>query len=181
MTDCNSAGQHKNGSTLNGSVLVLNQSYEPISICSAKKALIQLYLTKAEMVAPKNGKLVHSVTQKIPFPSVIRLSRYVRVPYKHIVLSRKNILRRDGMKCQYCGSKTDLTIDHVIPKSRGGADKWDNLVAACRKCNNKKGNSTPSEAGMTLQSKPRKPNHLLFLKQQMNSFEDNWRPFLFMD
>jgi len=163
-------------------VLVLNQGYEPISICSAKKAILLILLTKAELVAKKNGRLIRSPRQLFPHPSVIRISRYVSVPYRSIELSRKNIQRRDNFTCQYCGCKSHaLTIDHVLPKSRGGADAWDNLVAACLKCNNKKGNRTPEEARMMLRKKPRKPNHIMFLKQNMGTLEQTWRPFLFMD
>jgi len=141
-----------------------------------------LLLSKAELVAKQNGKVIRSPSISLPHPSVIRLLRYYRVPYRVIELSRKNILRRDKYQCQYCGKKTHaLTIDHVIPKSRGGMDSWDNLVAACVKCNNKKGNRTPEEAHMPLIKKPRKPNHILFLKQYLGNVEDNWRPFLFMD
>lgn len=141
-----------------------------------------LLLSKAELVAKQNGKVIRSPSISLPHPSVIRLLRYYRIPYRVIELSRKNILRRDNYQCQYCGKKTHaLTIDHVIPKSRGGADSWDNLVAACVKCNNKKGNRTPEEARMPLIKKPRKPNHILFLKQYLGNVEDNWRPFLFMD
>ena len=141
-----------------------------------------LILSKAELVAKQNGKAIRSPSISFPHPSVIRLLRYYRVPYRVIELSRKNILRRDNYQCQYCGKKTHaLTIDHVIPKSRGGADTWDNLVAACVKCNNKKGNRTPEEAHMPLIRKPRKPNHILFLKQYLGKVEENWRPFLFMD
>jgi 5-methylcytosine-specific restriction endonuclease McrA len=104
------------------------------------------------------------------------------MPYKRIDLSRKNILKRDNHRCQYCGKKTlDITIDHIMPKSRGGIDTWDNLVAACVRCNNRKGNRTPDEAGMKLLSKPRRPNHIMFLKQYIGRTEDSWRPFLFMD
>lgn len=167
---------------MNGKVLVLNQSYEPVSICSAKKAIILLYLTKAELIAKRDGKIIRSVKDFYPHPSVIRLSRFLKMPFKKIELSRKNILKRDGFRCQYCGHKaTDLTIDHIIPKSRGGTDNWENLVAACHKCNNRKGNRTPEEANMTLLNKPRKPHHILFIKQYMGKVDDNWKPFLFME
>lgn len=166
----------------NSRVLILNQSYEPISVCSAKRAILMLILTKAELVAQKDGRYLHSPRFTFPFPSVIRLLKYYRVPYRIIELSRKNILRRDNYRCQYCGKKMKtLTIDHVIPKSRGGTDSWDNLVAACVKCNNEKGSRTPEEAEMTLLRKPRKPNHIMFLKQFMGEVETTWRPFLFMD
>jgi len=166
----------------NSRVLILNQSYEPISVCSAKKALLMLLLTKAELIAQKEGRYLRSPRFTFPFPSVIRLLKYYRVPYRIIELSRKNILRRDNYVCQYCGKKTKtLTIDHVIPKSRGGSARWDNLVAACVKCNNKKGSRTPEEAKMPLLRKPRKPNHIMFLKQYMGDVENTWRPFLFMD
>ena len=91
-------------------------------------------------------------------------------------------MRRDNFRCQYCGTKAhNLTLDHVIPKSRGGSDSWENLVAACVKCNNKKSNRTPDEANLKLLNKPRRPSHIFFLKQYMGNYDDNWRPFLFMD
>jgi len=166
----------------NSRVLILNQSYEPVSICSAKKAMLMLILSKAELVAKLDGKVIHSPSVSFAHPSVIRLYKYYRVPYRTIELSRKNIMRRDNYRCQYCGKKTHtLTIDHIIPKSRGGMDTWDNLVSACVKCNNKKGNRTPEEAKMPLLRIPRKPNHILFLKQYLGNIEVSWRPFLFMD
>ena len=166
----------------NSRVLILNQSYEPISICSARKALLMLILTKAELVAKKDGQVVRSPRFVFPLPGVIRLLKYYRVPYRIIEQSRKNIMRRDNYRCQYCGKKTHtMTIDHVLPKSRGGGDTWENLVAACIKCNNKKGSRTPEEANMPLLRKPRKPNHIMFLKQYMGSIDDSWRPYLFMD
>lgn len=141
-----------------------------------------LFLTKAEVVANRDGKVVRTVDDSFPLPSVIRLSKYIRIPFKRIVLTRKNILRRDNNQCQYCGSrKNPLTIDHVIPKSRGGGDSWENLVAACVNCNNKKGNQTPEEAGISLIRKPKKPNHILFFRQYMGKVDTNWKPFLFMD
>ncbi len=137
---------------------------------------------KAEMVARKDGLVLRSITKSFPFPSVIRLANFIRVPFKKIELSRKNVIRRDAMTCQYCGGKhTDLTVDHVIPKSRGGADSWENLVTACKKCNNKKGSRTPEEADMKLIARPKRPNHILFIQQAVGKVEDTWRPFLFMD
>lgn len=166
----------------NGKVLVLNQGYEPVSICSAKKAFLLLYMTRAELIANKDGIVIRSPRQAFPYPSVIRIPRFYRLPYQMIDLSRKNIMRRDSFKCQYCGSRThNMTIDHVIPKSRGGNESWENLVAACIRCNNRKGNRTPDEANMKLLTKPKKPNHIFFLKQFMGTCDDHWRPFLFMD
>ncbi|MBN9398614.1 MAG: HNH endonuclease ['Candidatus Kapabacteria' thiocyanatum] len=168
--------------SLNTKVLVLNQSYEPISVCSTKKALLLLVLTKAEIVEERTTLSIRTVRSSYPFPSVIRLSAYLRVPFRKIELSRKNILRRDGFRCMYCGTpQTPLTIDHVIPRSRGGMDQWENLVCACVHCNNKKGNRTPEEAGMRLATIPRKPHHVLFLKHYLGKVEETWRPYLFMD
>lgn len=134
------------------------------------------------MVEQRTTLAVRTVREAYPFPSVIRLSAYLRVPFKRIELSRKNILRRDGFQCQYCGGKTPpLTVDHIIPRSRGGPDQWDNLVSACVRCNNKKGNRTPEEARMPLLSIPRKPHHVLFLKHYAGKVEETWRPYLFMD
>lgn len=168
--------------SLNSKVLVLNQSYEPISVCTAKKALLLLFLTKAELVEQRTASAVRTSREAYPFPSVIRLSAYLRMPFKKIELSRKNILRRDGFQCQYCGTKQPpLTVDHIIPRSRGGPDQWDNLTSACIKCNNRKGSRTPEEAGMPLLSLPRKPHHVLFLKHYAGKVDETWRPYLFMD
>lgn len=163
-------------------MLILNQSYEPVSVCSAKKAIILIFLTKAEIVAKRDGKVVRSINYSMPFPSVIRLARYIKVPFKKIELSRRNILKRDGFRCQYCGTKShELTIDHIIPKSRGGSDSWDNLVSACKSCNNKKADRTPEEAGIHLIKRPRRPHHILFITQYMGKVDENWKPFLFME
>jgi 5-methylcytosine-specific restriction endonuclease McrA len=163
---------------LNGQVLVLNQSYEPISICSPQKAIILLFLQKAEMIA-NNHLTIRTVSDTYPFPTVIRLKRYIKFPYKKVELSRKNIFRRDAHTCQYCGSTKELTIDHILPKSRGGADTWENLVAACKSCNNIKGDKTPQEANMSLLSKPSKPHHIIYLKQFTTNLDNTWKPFLF--
>lgn len=139
-------------------------------------------MMKAELVAEKKTRFIRTVSRSYPYPSVIKLLAYINIPYKKIDLSRKNILKRDNNRCQYCGKKApDITLDHIIPRSRGGQDSWDNLVAACVRCNNRKGNRTPEEANMKLLSKPRRPNHIMFLKQYIGRAEENWRPFLFMD
>lgn len=138
-------------------------------------------LMKAEVVEVRKGMYIRSVSAEFPFPSVIRLCGYIRVPFRSIILSRKNILKRDDQKCQYCGKKkSDMTIDHILPRSRGGTDSWENLVAACTSCNSKKGCRTPDEAKMPLLSKPKKPHHIVFLKQYIGLADDNWKPFLFM-
>lgn len=144
--------------------------------------MILLFLTKAEIVVARKDKFIHTISTAFPFPSVIRLIQFIKMPYKKIDLSRKNILRRDDNQCQYCGTKKSvMTIDHIIPKSRGGTDSWENLVAACVKCNNRKGNRTPEEAKMPLLKKPRKPHYIIFLKQYLGRSDEEWKQFLFME
>lgn len=134
------------------------------------------------MIVEDKSRKIQTVRNSFAYPSVIKLLTYIRIPFNDVELSRKNIIKRDGNKCQYCGKKNvEMTIDHIIPKSRGGEDTWENLIAACVRCNNRKGNRTPEEAQMPLLSKPFKPNHLLFLKQNYGNIEENWRPFLYMD
>ena len=163
-------------------MLVLNHNYEPLSVCNVKKAAILLLLGKAELIEASDGWSLHSVSMTMPFPSIVRLSIYVRIPYKKIVLSRKNILRRDGHRCQYCGrADAPLTVDHVIPRAKGGEDSWENLVAACVRCNNKKGDRLPGEAMMPLRRKPIRPNHVMFIRDVVGSVDDRWKPYLFMN
>jgi 5-methylcytosine-specific restriction endonuclease McrA len=162
-------------------VLLLNQNYEPLSICSAKKAIVLLYLGKAEIVERYDSLMVHSVSTELPLPSVLRLDRYVRVPNRRILLTRKNILKRDRFQCQYCGARgKPLTVDHVIPKERGGKETWENLVAACVECNTRKGNRTPEEANMPLLKVPKKPNYLHFIQNFHGTIDDRWKPYLFL-
>lgn len=166
--------------TLGKRVLLLNQSYEPLAICTVKKAIVLLILKKAHVVAEKPNKFIHSVRHSFPIPTVVRLNTYVRVPYKRAILSRKNIILRDDKKCAYCGrSDVPLTVDHIIPKARGGEDTWENLVCACFICNNKKGNRTPEEAGFKLLVKPYVPNRILFIKNSTAKIDESWRPYLF--
>ena len=133
------------------------------------------------MVAKAENEVIRTITQSFPRPSVIRLQHYVRVPYKGISLSRHNVMRRDHFQCQYCGSTKHLTIDHLLPRSRGGQSNWLNLVTACTRCNSLKGNRTPGEAGMTLLQTPRKPTLTSFLSLQAESLDQNWHPFLKAD
>lgn len=163
---------------MNNRVLVLNQDFSPLMVCSVERAFILVYLNKSEMIKPANGYKLHSVTKAFPMPSVIRLNRYVNAPYKGVNLTRQNIFKRDGFECQYCGTKRELTIDHVIPRAKGGLDTWTNLVTACKKCNAKKGNFTPETANMPLRKKPSKPSYAIFLKDQLTGQIGEWDAFL---
>ena len=169
-------------SDLKTQVLVLNQNYEPMTITNAKKAIVLIYMGKAELVETYDSYVVRSITIALPLPSIVRLTRYISVPRKRIVLSRKNIIKRDGHTCQYCGKANGpITVDHVIPKGRGGEDSWENLVCACTRCNNKKGNRTPDEANMGLLRKPQKPSHLFFIRYVIGKLDHRWKPYLFMN
>lgn len=140
-----------------------------------------MYLGKAELILTDDGKAIRSMHARYPWPSIIRLSRFVKVPYKKVVLTRKNILRRDGYKCAYCGrGDLTLTIDHIIPKARGGDESWENLVSACTKCNNRKGDRTPSEAGLSLLVRPFKPSHIMFIKNVVGRVDEKWKPYLYL-
>lgn len=139
-----------------------------------------ILLGKADLIAENQKKTIHSVTREFSWPSVIKLNDYKKMPFKKIILTRKNILRRDNHKCGYCGrSDLPLTIDHVIPKSRGGQDSWENLVAACLPCNNKKGDRTPEEASLKLKNKLFTPSYIMFIKNSVSRIDDNWKQFLF--
>lgn len=165
---------------LDANVLILNQDYQPLNVVNVRKSMLLLFLGKAEMLHDYPDRKIKTVSEEFDYPAVIRLRRYAKSPLRFIVLSRKNVLKRDGMKCQYCGSTRDLTIDHVVPKSRGGADSWENLVTACNTCNNRKGNKTPAEANMNLKRKPYRPNHIVFLREYLGHIEECWKPYLYI-
>ncbi|MBI3590099.1 MAG: HNH endonuclease [Candidatus Melainabacteria bacterium] len=158
-------------------VLVLNASYEPLNICNWRRAVILIFKGKAEQVE-HNGKIIYP---DFHVPTVIRLRKYIKIPYKEIPLTRRNLMYRDHYKCQYCSVKTnDLTIDHVIPRSRGGSDSWENVVACCQKCNVKKGDRTPKEANMHILRTPKIPfGHLYFEATRLatSSFPD-WQKYI---
>ena len=167
--------------SLKKSVLVLNQNYEPVSVCNAKRAIVLVYLGKAEIVEQLNWNL-HSIKTAMPFPSVVRLIVYIHKPRTKVVLNRKNIIKRDYHTCQYCGKKNlPMTVDHIIPKQFGGDDSWTNLICACIKCNNKKGNRTPEQANMNLLKTPKKPSHLFFIQFLIEKPQQSWKPYLFLN
>jgi 5-methylcytosine-specific restriction endonuclease McrA len=159
-------------------VLVLNASYEPLNITGWRRAVILMLKGKAEQVE-HNGKYLY---RDFPLPTVIRLRHYVNVPYREIPLTRRNILNRDNHACQYCGYKGDeLTLDHVIPRSRGGVDSWENLITACMRCNVKKGSRTPKEANLHLNTQPRRPYsslHYEAVSQIDNGSHAEWRKYI---
>ncbi len=168
---------------LQAPVLVLNASYEPINVCAARRAIV-LVLKGVAMAEEENGHYLHAARVTLRVPSVIRLLEYRRIPHQTRALSRKNILLRDRSTCQYCGAvlpSSDLTLDHVIPRSRGGISAWENLVACCHTCNRRKGNQLPVEAGMKLLREPRTftlhtSRHIMRL---LGHSDDKWRKYLF--
>lgn len=138
-----------------GHVLVLNASYEPLNITTWRRAMVMLLKGKAEGLEHDADRLIRP---DYHLPTVIRLRQFVHVPYRQLPLTRRNIFQRDAHACQYCGLRGDpLSVDHVIPRSRGGGDTWDNVTTACLPCNVRKGNRTPREAGMALAREPHRP------------------------
>jgi 5-methylcytosine-specific restriction endonuclease McrA len=162
------------------SVLVLNYDYQPIHITTWRRAFVLIYLRKAEIVESHPTQKITTVRATYPWPRIIRLLRYVPVPYRHVPLTRENIFKRDGYRCAYCGSSQHLTIDHVIPRSHGGEDAWENLVTACESCNRRKGNRTPEQAGMRLLRKPHRPHYLLFWLRSAGDIDPAWHPYLML-
>ncbi len=168
---------------MNGRVLVLNSTYEPINVCTVRRAII-LVLKGVARTEERTIFELRSSRMKYPTPSVIRLLDYVHIPFERKSLSRKNILLRDHNTCQYCakiGAPSELTLDHVFPRSRGGHSNWDNLVACCKRCNNRKGNLTPEEANMRLIKRPQAFS--LHVNRQIMRYlgrsDEAWRKYLF--
>ncbi|MCH7879377.1 MAG: HNH endonuclease [candidate division Zixibacteria bacterium] len=135
-----------------------------------------------EVIEKHNSLGIRTVTRVFALPTVIRLGRYVKTPTRRVLLNRKNLLLRDNHRCQYCGeSGPNLTLDHVIPRRKGGEDTWENLVTACAPCNSKKGHRTPEQAGLRLKRPPKRPSRITFIRQSARLAHDSWRPYLFMD
>jgi len=159
-------------------VLVLNATYEPLNVCSARRAIVLVLKQKAEAIEA-SGRVFHSAESAFPLPAVIRLSCFVRVPHgKTRRVSRRAVLARDRHSCQYCGSRFHLTIDHIIPRSRGGESTWENIVTSCAPCNSRKGDRMPFEANMRLRSKPRPPDPIALICMAVNEIHLSWKRYL---
>jgi len=162
-------------------VLVLNATYEPLSIVSVQRAIVLLLKEKAELIEAAEERL-HAMRTSVAVPLVIRLVYYVRIP-RQVALapSRHSVLLRDNSTCQYCGAtpgRAGLTLDHVMPRSRGGLTTWDNIVVACRACNMRKGGRTPEEANMVLRGRPGRPHYLAFLLLAEATRRDVWSKYI---
>lgn len=163
-------------------VLILNQNYEPLSVTEVKKAFVISYLGKAQVIETYSGVQLNTVSKSYPVPSVVRLKNYVRISRRTISPTRKNILKRDGYRCQYCGTKSGpMTVDHVISRTMRGRDTWENLVCACVKCNTRKGNRSLKEAAFELIRAPRRPQFFYLIHNIVSIPDPNWRPYLFLD
>ena len=160
-------------------VLVLNQNYEPLNVCNPRRAVVLLDRGKAEVLEHWPGAM-RTPTRALPRPSVIRLVSMIRRPRPRVRLTRREVFLRDNFTCQYCGSKSkELTLDHLIPRHRGGRHSWDNLVSACRACNHRKGGKSLEEARMALRRPPFEPrasSYYLF-HQYLDGFTE-WRKFI---
>jgi 5-methylcytosine-specific restriction endonuclease McrA len=163
----------------NSAVLVLNQNYEPLNVCNARRAFVLVDRGKAEILEHSEGAL-RSALHSFPIPSVIRLIYMIKRPRPQMRLTRREVFVRDRYTCQYCGKQTrDLTIDHVLPRHRGGGHTWDNLVAACRSCNHRKAGFTPQEARMAMLSEPAKPpSSSYYVFYHYLESQEDWRKFI---
>ena len=162
-------------------VLVLNQSYEPLNVCRVRRAVVLIFQEKAEMLENGSG-FIHSASSDFPIPSVIRLASMVRRPPRRgRKLTRLEIFKRDNYTCQYCGKKSkQLTLDHVIPRFRGGQHTWENVVSACAACNRRKAGRTPKEADMKLKTIPARPrdNGLFYVPVHYTGIRKEWQKYL---
>ncbi|MEI6495633.1 MAG: HNH endonuclease [Actinomycetota bacterium] len=159
------------------SALVLNATYEPLSIVPSRRAACLVLADKADIIED-DGTTLHSASLSIPGPLVIRLRSVVKVPYhRRTALSRRAVFARDEHRCQYCGGLAD-SIDHIMPRSRGGGHTWDNVAAACRPCNLSKRDRTPDEAGMRLARPARQPVEMTWISIAVPRVPDAWKPYL---
>ncbi len=158
--------------------LVLNQNYEPLDVCSVRRAFLLVFRDKAELLHAAREEL-RSVSAVYARPSVIRLVTQVRRPRPHVRLTRRGVFARDHGRCQYCGCASDLTLDHVLPRHRGGVHEWGNVVTACTACNHRKGGRTPGEARMVLRRSPFRPgaSYAAIYGPYLERYAE-WAPFL---
>lgn len=160
-----------------GRALVLNATYEPLCVVPMRRAVVLILKQKAEIVHEDGGAL-HSERLILPIPSVIRLKYFVKVPLRaRASLSRRAVFIRDSFACQYCGGPAE-NVDHVVPRSRGGTHTWDNVVAACKKCNCRKENRLPQEVGLKLRRAPAAPHEAVWIVVAVGRVDPKWRPYL---
>jgi 5-methylcytosine-specific restriction endonuclease McrA len=160
-------------------VLVLNASYEPLNVCSVRRAYVLVFKGKAELIEALDRPLATS-TDTYPWPHVIRLVNYVRVPRAvKRKISRRALFARDGWRCVYCGTTAGrLTLDHVVPRSRGGESVWENVVTSCAPCNLRKGDKLLEHTHMVLTRAPRPPAPVLFIRLAAPKIPSGWEPYL---
>ena len=161
-------------------MLVLNATYEPINVCTVRRATVLVLKSKAEILEHGEDEL-HWEKGALPRPVVVRLSTYVRIPHSATgarKITRRAVFARDGWECQYCGARTTLTVDHVIPRSKGGGSSWENIVAACAPCNRRKGDLLPHQVHMHPKRKPRTPNPTIFIQLASPTIPAGWRQYL---
>ncbi len=160
-----------------GRSLVLNATYEPICVVSSRRALVLVLERRAELVHG-TGAEFHSVRARYPEPSVVRLKHYVRVPRQtRVAITRRSVFARDGHRCQYCGGQAE-NIDHVVPRSRGGTHTWDNVVAACRRCNAAKEDRLLEESGFMLRRRPHAPRSRVWLLVAGGELRSEWSAYV---
>ena len=173
-------GQLEHGALgASGRVLVLNATYEPINVCTVRRAVVLLLKDKAELLEQASWRL-HSEHATHARPVVIRLVAYVKVPRDthRRKITRRAVFARDGWTCQYCGSRSNLTVDHVIPRSKGGGADWENIVACCAPCNRRKGDHLPHQANMHPKTAPRAPSPHIFIHVATPTIPAAWRQWL---
>lgn len=160
--------------------LVLNAGFEPMSVVSFKRAVVLVLTGRADVIVEDRTAMIRSASTAMHHPSVIVLNRYIRPPSRKVLpLSRRGVLRRDDFTCAYCRSRA-TTVDHVLPRSRGGGNSWENLVACCLECNARKGSRTPAEMGWALHVTPRAPRANRWYLKDIDEPAREWRPYLAM-
>ena len=165
---------------INFPVLVLNQNYEPLNVCRVRRAVVLIYRGRAEMLEDGSG-FIHSANRIFPVPSVIRLDYFIKRPRPKRKLTRLEVFNRDQYTCQYCGKETrQLTLDHILPRYRGGQHTWENVVSACIPCNRRKAGRTPSEARMKLTRPPSPPrgNLFFYIPSHYLQTQNGWQKYL---
>ncbi len=162
---------------MTGRALVLNASYEPLSVVTARRALV-LVLSERALLVEGTGSEIRSATASFAEPSVVRLRNYVRVPHQtRVAVNRRSVFVRDGHRCQYCGAQAE-NIDHIVPRSRGGTHSWENVVACCRRCNARKEDRLLEETGFHLARQPRAPRSRLWLLALSGEVREEWAPYV---